>query len=326
MFWAERLGLAAIARRMRQWSLSRFPRSRSVTLTQNRIYILPTGSGFGFLVLLLLLLLMAINYENNLTYAFTFLLASLFVISILHTYGNLAGLKLNVQSGQNCFKGEYAGFTLQLHAAPGRDHEQLSLKWETGPELTLDLTDQRMTQVELSCPAPARGWLDPGPLRLQTRFPLGLFRAWTWIDTGLTALVYPYPQPCRLPGGGAGDSDDREGLAYIQGTDEYQGLSRYQPGVSPGQIAWKNYARGQGLYVKDYASLISSELWLDWENWPGGGVEARLSGICYWVLEFSTRQQPFGLRLPGFTLPPGTGETHKLRALQALALFGKETV
>lgn len=310
--------------RIRRWSLARFPRRRTVTLTQKRIYILPTAAGLAFLLLLALLLLLAINYENNLAYALTFLLGSLYVVSILHTYSNLAGLQLTALAGHNCFQGEYAGFRLQLAAAGGREHEQLRLGWEQGPARTLDLIDQRRVQLELACPAPRRGRLDPGPLRLESCFPLGLFRAWTWIDTGLSALVYPAPEPCRLPPWGVAGDGKEQAHAQTQGVEEYQGLMRYQEGVSPRQIAWKVYARGQGLHSKQYASPSSDEIWLDWEQWPAASTEARLSGICHWVLELSRRQQPFGLRLPGYQLPPQSGEAHKLSALRALALFGEE--
>lgn len=325
MSWAERLGGAALMRRIRRWSLARFPRRRTVTLTQRRIYILPTGAGMGFGVLLVLLLLLAINYENNLAYALTFLLASLLVVSILHTYGNLAGLQVTAMAGSNCFRGEYAGFRLQLSAAAGRDHEQLRLNWEQGPVRTLDLIDRRELQLELVCPSVRRGRLDPGPLRLETCFPLGLFRAWTWIDTGLDALVYPAPEPCCLPQSSAAGGGDEHLPGEGQGVEDYQGLMRYQEGVSPQRIAWKVYARGQGLHTKEYASLGSDEIWLQWEQWPGASDEARLAGICHWVLELTRRQQPFGLQLPGYRLAPASGESHKLRALRALALFGEET-
>ena len=57
--------------RVRRWALKRYPRSRSVTLTQKRIFILPTRAGAGFMLLLLMLLIMGVNYENNLIYAIT---------------------------------------------------------------------------------------------------------------------------------------------------------------------------------------------------------------------------------------------------------------
>jgi len=324
MSWAESFGIERISRSVRNWSLRRFPQRRRVTLTQNRIYILPSAAGLGFILLLLTLLLLAINYENNLAYGLTFLLVSLFILSIIQTYANLAGLEVNALSGHPCYAGEHAGFTVELRAAKGRDHEQLVLRWENGTPLTLDLTDQRVAQVDLACPAPRRGWLYPGALKLETHFPLGLFRAWTWLDTGLRALVYPRPIPCRAPdtAGGDGALDARRRL--VQGVEDFHGFSRYENGVSLHQIAWKVYARGQGLHVKQYAGTASEEVWLDWAHWPASNEEERLSGICYWALELTQREQPYGLRLPGLTLAPASGESHRLRVMRALALFGQE--
>lgn len=323
MFWVDRLRGLSLARRLRNWSLSRFPQQRAVTLTQNRIYILPTGAGLGFCVVLLLLLLLAINFENNLTYGLTFLLAGVFVVSIIHTYGNLAGLQVSAFAGRPCFRGEKAGFTLQLRAAMRRDHEQLRLSWDQGTPLLLDLTDERMIQVDLACDAPERGWLDPGPLLVETRFPLGLFRAWTWIDTGLKTLVYPRPLVCGAPPPGAGEGGTEVSSLKSRGPEDFQGLSRYEKGGSLNQVAWKVYARGQGLHLKQYAGCASEDVWLDWDYWHDVGVEERLSGICYWVLEFHQREQPFGVRLPGVVLSPSTGEAHRLRVLKALALHGR---
>ncbi|TCK09580.1 uncharacterized protein DUF58 [Marinobacterium mangrovicola] len=325
MFWGDRKPAVSLARRLRAWSLSRFPRRRTVTLTQNRIYILPTGAGAGFCVVLVLLLLLGINYENNLAYALTFLLVSIFVISIIHTYGNLAGLQVSALAGRPCFRGDKAGFTLQLTAAPKRDYEQLCLCWDGGVSQMLDLTEERMTQVELACDAPERGWLDPGPLLVETRFPLGLFRAWTWIDTGLKTLVYPRPVSCASPPPAGGDGGAEVSGVKSRGPEDFQGLARYEKGGSLHQVAWKVYARGQGLHLKQYAGTASEEIWLDWVTWHNGSVEEKLSGICFWALEFHQREQPYGLRLPGLILAPGSGESHRQRVLKALALFGRES-
>jgi uncharacterized protein (DUF58 family) len=53
-----------------------------------------------------------------------------------------------------------------------------------------------------------------------------------------------------------------------------------------------------------------------------GDLETRLSLLCHWVLQFSERQQPFGLRLPGCEIAIDSGEAHRDGCLQALALFG----
>lgn len=310
--------------RIRRWALRRYPRSRSLVLTQNRIFILPTRAGAGFMLLLLLLLLMAINYENNLVYAITFLAAGVFLIACLHTYGNLAGLELKALGGRSCHAGGQAGFELELDHPGGQHPEQILLQFERGEvPVRLDL-EQRCQRVELFCPAPQRGWLDPGGLRLETTFPLGLFRAWTWVSLEIRALVYPRPLKGPLPAGrGGGQSEDRSRVIPSDGQDDFTGLERYQPGMSPRQIDWKSYARGQGLQAKQFGGQQTRDIWLDLEACPGN-LEERLSRLAFWVLELAGRDQPFGLCLGGKKLPPGRGEQHRSEALKRLALYGRE--
>ena len=52
------------------------------TLTQGNVYILPTRAGWMFALTLLVLLLASINYQLNLGYVLTFLLAGSGVVSM----------------------------------------------------------------------------------------------------------------------------------------------------------------------------------------------------------------------------------------------------
>ena len=83
-----------------RFKLSRFTsgeksRVKQFTLGHRRIFILPTQRGLGFVVLITLLLLIAFIYNNNLAYLLAFLLASIFFITILHSFKSLAGLVEN---------------------------------------------------------------------------------------------------------------------------------------------------------------------------------------------------------------------------------------
>src|SRR5690606_34681237 len=77
---------AAIGRRMAQWLERRMPAAREQTLNYRSIFIFPTRPGLVFLAMLAVLLLAAINYQNSMLYAFTFLLGAVFALSILHCY------------------------------------------------------------------------------------------------------------------------------------------------------------------------------------------------------------------------------------------------
>ena len=86
--------------RFRQWVNRRIPPAREVTLDQRRIFIFPSRVGFFFGCCLLVMLIAAINFQNNLSYGLTFLLATLFIVATLHTYANLSGLTIRASAGR----------------------------------------------------------------------------------------------------------------------------------------------------------------------------------------------------------------------------------
>lgn len=304
------------------WLARRIPPANRITLDQRRIFILPTRQGAAFAVALLLMLLAGINYQNSLAYGLTFLLFSLALVAMLHTYRNLAGLQLAGGGASPVFAGEVAGFRLRLES-DRRAHQAIALGWRGEPLVVSDVPAGETVALQVFHPAPTRGWLRPERLRVESRFPLGLFVAWSWLDLDVRGLVYPRPLEAAPPPRSGEDSGGEEGQRQAgQGADDFQGLRAYQPGDSRRRLDWKAFSRGQGLLVKDFTALAGSELWLDFSVLDGD-TETRLSWLCQAVLDASTRQLRFGLRLPGQELAPATGENQRDAALQALALFGR---
>ncbi|WP_437884061.1 DUF58 domain-containing protein [Pseudomonas sp. LRF_L74] len=307
--------------RWRRWLAKRIPPAAEVQLNQRRIFIMPTRVGAGFACILLMTLLAGINYENSLAYALTFLLGSVFVVAILHTYRNFSGLILKAGRSGPVFVGEQARFQVRLESA-GREHQAISIGWPQACVQTLDVPAAGGSECELDLPAARRGWLRPDRLRVESRFPLGILVAWSWVDLDQAVLVYPRPLEGDLPLSAGGEDDQEQGTrAMGQGADDYQGLRVYQPGDNRRRLHWKAYSRGQGLLVKDFAAVTGRELWLDYFA-LGGDMESRLSLLCYWVLQLDRRQQPYGLRLPGLQLQADMGQGHREACLRALALYG----
>jgi uncharacterized protein (DUF58 family) len=310
-----------LRQRFRNWVNRRIPPSRVVTLDQKRIFIFPSGTGLFFGACLLLMLLVAINYQNNMSYALTFLLATLFIVATLHTYANLSGLTLRAVRAAAAFPGQQSEFVLQLERGDSREHFALHLQWPGSTETLVNLVDEDSAQLHLHLPVGERGWHSPGRLRLESTYPLGLLRCWTWVDLDLCAMVYPRPlASAELPGLA---SDEPDGAAVpALGSDDFYGFRDYRSGDSLRQIHWKGLARGMAPQSKQYGAYASRSAWLDWEMFPGAGVEQRLSHLCYWALQFEGRGEEYGLHIPGVRIEPGTGERHRDRVLQALALYG----
>ncbi|KIQ00805.1 MULTISPECIES: DUF58 domain-containing protein [Pseudomonas] len=313
---------SALKQRWSRWLDKRIPAAASIQLSQRRIFILPTRVGVAFLFALLVMLLAAINYQSSLAYALTFLLGSVFVVTILHTYRNLAGLVLHGGGAGAVFAGEQARLRVRLESR-GRVHEAVALGWPPADTLQQDVAAGGATECELSLPTQRRGWLHPGRLRVESRFPLGMLVAWSLIDLDQAVLVYPRPLEGELPLAAGGSEDDQEQghLSMGQGSDDFQGLRTYQPGDSRKRLHWKAYSRGQGLLVKDFAAQSGRDLLLDFDV-LSGDLESRLSLLCHWVLVLSERQQPFALHLPGSLFAADIGERHREQCLRALALHG----
>ena len=311
--------------RWKRWLHRRIPASSSVLLDQRRIFIIPSRTGVAFGGALALMLLAGINYQNSLAYGLTFFLLAVFVVAILHTYRNLAGLTLQAAGSAPVFVGEHAAFRMRLLSST-RGHQAITLSWPPEPAQAQDVPPQGVVECELNLLAVQRGWLRPQRLRVESQFPLGLLMAWSWVDLDQAALVYPQPLSDALPlsAGFGKDQQEEGGRARGEGADDFQGLRSFQPGDSQTRLHWKAFSRGQGLLVKDFVSLSGSEQWLDLQALDGD-VEARLSLLCHWVLEFSERQQPYGLRLPGGEVAISSGVSHRDACLQALALYGLET-
>lgn len=296
------------------------PQHGPVRLTRRRIYILPTRHGLVFGLVLLAMLIGAINYQNGLAYLLTFLLGSLGIVSILHSYRNLHGLLIHFGQPAAVFAGERASFPLQLENPLG--HARYALRLQGQGEIACsDLPANDAHWLPLPMPAQRRGLQSAGRLVLSSSYPLGLFRAWSYLYPAQQLLVYPHPEgPRELPPTQQQD-DGGEGLGG-RGGEDFDSLRPYHDGDSLKHVHWKALARGQGLVTKQFGGGGSSVLWLHWEQTGRQDAEQRLSALCRWVLEADSRGIVYALSLPHQQIPPASGPAQRKRCLEALALYG----
>ncbi len=291
----------------------------AVTLNHRRIFILPTQRGLGFVLLIAVLLLIAFVYDNNLVYMLAFLLGSIFFITILHSYKALAGLVVQKGRSKAVFAGEAAGFDIHINNPSDIERHHLQISLQDCQSLTIEA--HSTAHITLYSLSQKRGWHQAGTVTLFSTFPLGLFRAWSPIRFNLTALVYPKPAHLELPFPLVPSTQARQGFSGKSG-DDFYGLRQYQPGDSLKHIHWKAFAKGLGVFSKQYGGEDSAEeIHLDYELAPGHNIEERLSQLCRWVVDAERAGIRYGFALPGLTLPPDNGLEHYRKCLEALALF-----
>ena len=297
------------------------PEAGPVVLGQRRVYILPTGGGLMFGVTLLLVLTGSINYNLSLGYVLVFLLAGNGMVSMLHTWRNLARIALRPGKASPVFAGELAGFRIQVENRGSLPRMSLAVQLSGQQPEYFNVAAGASKEVEATTPAAMRGLLYPGRFRIFTTYPLGLFYAWAIVDLDMHCLIYPKPEPGKLslpPAQASGG----EGSAAGAGEEDFVGLRTFRPGDSPRRIAWKAFARSEIFLSKQFSGSAAAQLWLDFGDLPNTlGLEAKLSRLARWVIEAEAAGLRYGLRLPGSEYDPHSGTLHRDRCLQALALF-----
>ncbi len=293
-----------------------------VAIDKRNVYILPTRYGLMFAVLIGLVLIGAINYANNPAFLLAFLMCGIGAAAILQTWRNLTGLQLHLLGSDPVFCGETANFRLRLSNDRAQARPALQFDLDDAEPCLLDLPASGRRDCTLALATRRRGRLAVGRLVISTRYPLGLLRAWCYVDSDQQTLVYPRPAgPWQPPA--LADEQGREQGDRGEGTDDFRGLRDYRPGDPPRHIDWKSLAGERGLLTKQFGGEAASHLWLDWLHTPGRDLEDRLSHLCRAVLDAEQQHQPYGLRLPGSEIPPALGPAQRARCLRALALFGE---
>lgn len=302
----------------------------TVTLGMRRVFIVPTRPGLAFAGLLLVMLVGALNYSLGLGFALTFFTGACAVADMLLTAKNLALLQLSPGRAPPVFAGEEAQFELHLRNRSKLDRYAVWLGFQADgePRQATDILAGGDSAVRLSTPTLERGWLEAPRVRLVTRFPLGLFRAWSYWRPDAKVLVYPAPEtPAQpLPSSGAA-SEDGHGTV---GLDNFAGIRSYQPGDPMRHLAWRQIARhdpalGGQLVTKHFEGGAVAELSLDFAALPLQlDLELKLSRMTRWVLEAEQRALPYTFRLAQHEYGPALGDAHQAACLRALALFGAE--
>ncbi|MCW8866582.1 MAG: DUF58 domain-containing protein [Colwellia sp.] len=321
---------STINNRFDTWLKRRVPSRFHHKLSRRNIFIMPTKFGFAYLFFVFLLFLLATNYQNNIIMLMSYLLASFFITVMMHSFYNFSGLEFTSPA-------KHAGFAKQSISLPisiiaKRPHFDLTISFakQVGKQQFIHLKQCKVGCTEVSLPfiAEHRGVIEPGRIKISSEYAFGLFISWAVLDFSHQFTIYPQPKKVRTNQYRSADQSDNSGSSYSNqsaGSDDFSELKDYVIGESRARTAWKQFARGQGRYTKHYQNQQGSLHWLKLGDMPTNNLEEQLSFLCYLVLEYSNKEQNFGLDLTQRgdttinTISPNTGQEHQKLCLSALA-------
>lgn len=289
-----------------------------VTLDRRRVYILPTRQGLLYALAVFVMLLASLNYNNNLGLLLTFLLAGVAIAAMHRCQRNLVGITIHLYPPAPVFAGETLYFPVLLRHAGRQRRFAVS-----GAADVVDIPPGQSVTAHLAQPARRRGRQPLARFSLATTFPLGLFRAWTWIDADISGIAYPVPAARPAPSGAnAGDSETATGSGSRDG-DDFAGLRAWREGDSIKHIDWHALARGRGLLTKQFGAAPPVLRHYDLAALAAVPLETALSRIARSVLDADAEGAGYSLKLGDRVLGPASGAAHRERCLVELAIYGE---
>ena len=314
-----------IKRRLNRWLKRRIPPASMHKLSNRNVFIMPTRFGYVYLIFVVLLFLLATNYQNNVIMLLSYLMASLFITTMMHSFYNLSGIVLSADNKAAGYANQNISFPINLTVPNKR--VDLSFCFDDQQTTHLPKSVKGEQTIHVSCHYENRGVYNSGRLKVWSEYSFGLFITWTRIDFDHQCTVYPEAITLNnsknsLTGKPKNNVNvETSVLEYKPGTDEFFELKSHVLGESLSRIAWKQFARGQGLLTKHYQKNEGSIRWLKIADMPNHGLEKQLQYLCFLVNEYNYAGQIFGLDLGIQKIYPAQGESHFKQCLTALAVF-----
>lgn len=273
------------------------------------------------------MVLTAATYGNNLVYLLSFILFSVFLISMVQTHLNLKHLALQFVSGGDVCEGD----DVPLHVAivnskNGAVQDLLvSCAKEKSAAAHVEFVEgHSQSAAYLRMRSMNAGVKSIPRVKLSTRFPLGLFYAWMYWDFREGLYIYPKPEGKPIPPERNSVEDgEHEGQKGGIGTD-FREHKLFQKGDSFRHVDWKAFARLRPLMTKKFEGDPKEILSLDWDMTSGLSQQKRLQQLSLWIRDAKSSNKAFSLKLPNYQLPLGVGTQHTKLALRALSEWLEE--
>ena len=265
-------------------------------IRQSHIFILPNLYGVyaGFLVLASFA--MGYKVQNNFILLGVIFLFLVFMLSLIATVRNIQGLKIEVQIEPYYF----AGQTQHIRLSFRKDQPAFNLKL-SGPMgcKVLDLS-KSATSILVPLGQLPRGVHAVPPIKVETLFPFGIARAWSWLRPPGHIVVAPTPREQAIatyPLGNPAMAQKAEQKRQQNNVaDELGDLRDYANSDPPARIDWKRYASTRETMVRDHGLEAQGEIIL---RQPEGDLEKSLSYLAGGLMAAERIGAPVRMTLQG---------------------------
>ena len=266
------------------------------------------------------LLVGSINHNNNFGYLLTFLLGSLVLVSLAHTFTNLQDISITPVPVTPVFAGDTADISFLLQFATPLKFG-ITAHLDSYFSKPADLIDAASTRIIIPLPTSERGVVRKKSITLSTNYPLGLIEIQTTLPVSVFFLVYPAPLPGTLVTDSIDGADEDGSAERFSGETDFSELSLYRTGDDIRRVHWKSLAAGKDLHTVKHEQSYTGGTMFSLSSLPGTHLEMKLGRLCHMIVTAGSRGLNYGLTLGDTLITQAQGVAHRNTCLKALALY-----
>lgn len=287
----------------------RFVWQGNKALAHKDVLVFIDSQGYIYVVLIVITFVAGVNYANNLILAFCFLMFALWCVSFYVVYQQLYQLEIELDTPDVRQLGNYVELSMMLRQPQCK---RRYLKIKMGSQVQTIILEGRQKQANFRFMPQKRGQFYYPTIMISSVYPLGLVRAWSYIFFKKQIFTWIAPKP-HFYANQSSDPILRPSL------DDFRELKTYQLGDALSLIAWKQLARGQGLYTKIYEPQQQLQVNIEYNLMPALAHEDKLSLMMGLVENCHQQHLSYALTLPHYYLSVGQGYLHLQQAQRLLA-------
>ena len=273
------------------------------------VFIIPTIRFFVYFAITFLGLSVAFSYENKVLFFLILVLVSFFVVSTLVANEIIRGLKLHRIKSEPTEAGKEIAIEVELRNEGKFLISTIAVFPEFGFETVLKFDGGQKTGAIIRLFPMERGMYNSTWIKFQTEQPLGLFRAWKWLEIGEEIIIYPRPKNSitrkeNFPKSLNSNARDESSIATkIQQElqDNWIDFREWNQYIAKTKINWKKSLRYDQILVTEYSKKTALIL-ISWDQTKEiSSFDDRLSQIVYWLRSIKNKEDVFVIQLPAYS-------------------------
>ena len=299
---------------------------------KERIFLVPTFQGLILAAGCLAFFTQSILYGHDISYGLAVTLITLTLVSGVLGNNNLK--QLSIQSCKiipgpensdlrcsirfsSCGKEAHLALKISLTESSKKGWRQKKLATIRLPEVVIG--ENRAISIYMR--ATQRGIYSIPRVRVESRFPLGLFVAWRTYSNLGEYFIYPQPNITHCYNHKEGQNHYGDTTNPFGNDGDFSDFRRLREGESMNRVDWKVLARTDRYVVREFLDGSNNRKLISWFDCNQENDEDKLRQLSGQLFDCSRKGDVFALALPGEQTSWGTSQEHLYLCLRKLAEF-----